>query len=109
MNPVDLANQIAALESWWVTLPAEERRTCYRPQEIAASAGVSVTALSTALPVLGWHCAQRWTRESGQRKLRTYFAPPGQHVPKVPRGRPSTQAILAPLFDLPDPYNLYPR
>lgn len=106
MNPANLAQHLAAVESWWRALTPADRRTCYRPHEIAAATGVPLSDLPTVTAVLGWHRAQRWTREGGRRKLRTFYSPPGRHVPRVPRGRPSTAAILAPLFGYADPYAL---
>lgn len=106
MNPANLAQHLAAVESWWRSLTPENRRTCYRPHELAGAAGVPLSDLPTITAVLGWHRAERWTREGGRRKLRMFYAPPGHRVPTPPRGRPSTAAILAPLLGFADPYAL---
>ncbi len=106
MDPLTLSRDMSAAALWWASLEPDQRRPCYRPAELQALTGIARPNLPHVLELLGWRRAQRWTRQGGRRTRRTYYAPPGYTVPQVPRGRPSTAAILAPLFGQADPYSL---
>lgn len=109
MDPLTLARDMAAVTTWWASLNPEDRRTCYRPEHLQTATGITRPNLPTVLDLLGWHRAQRWTREAGRRRIRTYYAPPGHRVPQPPRGRPSINVLALLALDHSDPYDLFPR
>lgn len=109
MDPLTLSRDMSAAALWWASLEPEQRRTCYRPAELQALTGIARANLPHVLELLGWHRAQRWTREAGRRRIRTYYAPPGHHVPKPPRGRPSLDVLALLAIERTDPYDLFPR
>lgn len=93
MNPLHLARDLAAVTTWWASLPDTARRTTYRPHELSHATGVVRQHLPEVLDLLGWQRARRWTRINNHRVLRTYYAPPGLRVPFPPRGRPPLDVL----------------
>jgi hypothetical protein len=93
--PMNLANNIVKVMSWWNTVPNAERRTAFRPRAVQRATGIAPGNLPNVLMLLGWRSSRMWSRQDGRRVLRVLYSPPGIPPLQARRGRPPVT-----LFDL---------
>jgi len=86
-DPFKLAAVVGRITVWCASLP-DPKPECFSCSELTRLLGLTMRQLHTPLIILGWARAEVWHRENGKRVRRVYYAPPGQQVPRLPRGRP---------------------
>lgn len=80
-----IAKHSAVVESWWQSLPADQRRGQYTANELEAALGRPLELFSAAMRGLGW---QRVVYRPHMALQRIVWIPPGYPSPLRPRGRP---------------------
>ena len=89
-------NEPRALPGWLNDLITASERIASIPQrphlarDLQILVGLGTHALGHHLRLAGWRSEKVWTRDTeGARVQQCFWSPPGQSVPRPPRGRPS--------------------
>lgn len=83
-----ISDNAAKVTVWFASLP-DPKPTCFTCSDLTTGTGLSMRQLHYPLvAILGWQRASIWSRRGNRRVRRVYYAPPGGHMDKPPRGRP---------------------
>lgn len=80
-----IAKHRVLADSWWRSLPVDQRRGQYTGQELETALGRPLELFSAAMRELGW---QRVVYRPHMALQRIVWIPPGYPSPLRPRGRP---------------------
>lgn len=90
INPIHLAEIVGRITIWYSSLRTP-KPSYFNCAELTQGTGYSMSQLRLPLAMLDWSRTEVWQRIDGKRVRRVFYAPPGHHVPRPNRGRPSTR------------------